>query len=101
MYYIPFRRHRISEHGVRFRFFGNLSLLSVELQSLIAKIELLTEKYDTLDFARISRFSETHSVDFSAHINVCLAYTSHDEMTRAIRTVVTGVKEGHIHGEYV
>lgn len=39
-------RDRIAEHGVRFRFFGDLTQLPHDLQTLIARVELITEQYN-------------------------------------------------------
>lgn len=61
---------KLKTHGVRIRVIGNLSLLPEELQQVIAKAMLCTEKNDKL------------------FLNIALSYTSHDEMTHAVEMVL-------------
>lgn len=57
---------KVEENGVRFCFFGNLDLMPADIQQLIATI--------TLKSVNNSKFQ----------LNICIAYTSHDEMKRAL-----------------
>jgi ditrans,polycis-polyprenyl diphosphate synthase len=69
-------KDQIQKHGVRFRFLGNISMLPIDMQRLIAQIELLSMENDR------------------AFFNVCIAYTSQDEIGRALADVANGVQEG-------
>jgi len=71
----------VAKHGVRFRFFGDISRLPADLQQLLAEISLFTRDFD------------------KAFINVCLAYTAQDEMARAVKAVTLGVEKGLIEAE--
>ncbi|XP_037808430.1 dehydrodolichyl diphosphate synthase complex subunit DHDDS [Lucilia sericata] len=61
---------KLQEHGVRIRVVGNLTLLPVDLQKLIAKAMLLTENNNKL------------------FLNVAFSYTSRDEITQAVESVL-------------
>ncbi|KNC21748.1 hypothetical protein FF38_03971 [Lucilia cuprina] len=61
---------KLQEHGVRIRVIGNLKLLPVDLQKLIAKAMLLTENNNKL------------------FLNVAFSYTSRDEITQAVESVL-------------
>uniref|UniRef100_A0A0N4ZL78 Alkyl transferase n=1 Tax=Parastrongyloides trichosuri TaxID=131310 RepID=A0A0N4ZL78_PARTI len=65
------------------RFFGDLSLLSVPLQKLMAQIELSTKDYS------------------NCFINICLAYTSQNEIERAMKAIQSGIKEGILKNESI
>jgi len=69
-------KDQIEKHGVRFRFFGNATLLPLDVQRLMAEIEILTMHND------------------KAFLNVCIAYTSQDELNRALTDVAAGVEKG-------
>jgi len=77
------KKETVAEHGVRFRFLGDLSRFSADLQQLFAEIMLFTQ-----DFKKGS-------------INICLAYTAQDEMTRAVKMIKLGVEKGLIDAEDV
>lgn len=62
---------RMDEHGIRIRVIGNIELLPQDLQRLIATAMLRTESNDKL------------------FLNIAFSYTSHDEITQAIETVLT------------
>jgi len=64
------------EKGVRFRFFGDVFLLPENVRRLVAQIELKTAHCD-------KRF-----------VNVCMPYSSTDEMKRAIQLIKKGVEKG-------
>lgn len=61
---------KLHEHGVRIRVVGNLSLLPEDLQKIIAKAMLDTEKNDKL------------------FLNVAFSYTSRDEISQAVEVVL-------------
>ncbi|XP_055851596.1 dehydrodolichyl diphosphate synthase complex subunit DHDDS [Episyrphus balteatus] len=61
---------KLKQHGVRIRVIGNISLLPLELQQVIARAMICTEKNDKL------------------FLNIALSYTSHDEMTQAVEAVL-------------
>ncbi|KAL7744839.1 hypothetical protein ACLKA6_007130 [Drosophila palustris] len=62
--------NRLDEHGIRIRVIGNIELLPADLQRLIATAMLRTENNDKL------------------FLNVAFAYTSRDEITQAVETVM-------------
>ncbi|KAH8245384.1 hypothetical protein KR032_009551 [Drosophila birchii] len=61
---------RLEEHGIRIRVIGNIELLPPDLQKLVATAMLSTERNDKL------------------FLNVAFAYTSRDEITQAVETVL-------------
>lgn len=61
---------KLQEHGVRLRVIGNIAMLPLELQKLIAKATLATENNDKL------------------FLNVAMAYTARDEMTEAMEMIL-------------
>lgn len=61
---------RMDEHGIRIRVIGNIELLPADLQRLIATAMLRTENNDKL------------------FLNIAFAYTSHDEITQAVESVL-------------
>lgn len=61
---------RLEEHGIRIRVIGNIELLPLDLQKLVATAMLSTERNDKL------------------FLNVAFAYTSRDEITQAVETVL-------------
>ncbi|KAH8411497.1 hypothetical protein KR215_005513 [Drosophila sulfurigaster] len=61
---------RLDEHGIRIRVLGNIELLPADLQRLIASAMLRTEHNDKL------------------FLNVAFAYTSRDEITQAVESVL-------------
>ncbi|XP_020809105.1 dehydrodolichyl diphosphate synthase complex subunit DHDDS [Drosophila serrata] len=61
---------RLEEHGIRIRVIGNIELLPPDLQKLMATAMLSTERNDKL------------------FLNVAFAYTSRDEITQAVETVL-------------
>ena len=66
----------MEKNHVRFRFFGDLSRLSPELQELCRKAEQISSQY--------------HEVQ----VNFCLNYGGRDEIVRAARTFAQEVAEG-------
>lgn len=64
---------KLNERGICVRIVGNLSLLPTDLLSVIAKLMLMTRKNKRRVW------------------NIAFAYTSRDEMTESIRTIVNGV----------
>ncbi|XP_039498838.1 dehydrodolichyl diphosphate synthase complex subunit DHDDS [Drosophila santomea] len=61
---------RLDEHGIRIRVIGNIELLPLDLQKLVASAMLSTERNDKL------------------FLNVAFAYTSRDEITQAVETIL-------------
>lgn len=66
----------IKKHGVCIRILGNISLLPPELQQLVAEIMLFSKDHDR------------------AFLNVCMAYTSHEEICDAVNTLAGAVADG-------
>jgi len=76
-------KEKLEKHKVCIRFLGDLSLLPDNVRRLAAKIVLLTK-------------------DYSKHfLNVCIAYTSQNEITRAFKDIAQGVDDGLIDPEDV
>ncbi|KAM8846881.1 dehydrodolichyl diphosphate synthase complex subunit DHDDS isoform 1-T4 [Synchiropus picturatus] len=71
-------RENLEKHGVCIRVLGDLNMLPLDLQEVIAKAVLATK---------------THNKCF---LNVCFAYTSRYEITNAVREMAWGVEEGLI-----
>ncbi|CAG9764148.1 unnamed protein product [Ceutorhynchus assimilis] len=69
---------KLNEHGVCIRVIGNLALLPEDLRKLIAKAMLMTEHNN------------------KAILNVAFSYTSRDEITNSIQTIVEAAKQGKI-----
>lgn len=67
---------KLHEKGVCVRVLGNLSYLPVEIQRVIADVVLQTQK------------------NTGCYLNVCLSYTSRDEMCNAIQELAAGVQDG-------
>ncbi|TKR71999.1 hypothetical protein L596_019525 [Steinernema carpocapsae] len=71
--------HTLLEKGVRFRFFGDISLLPENVRRLVAQIQLKTANCD------------------KKFVNVCMPYSSTDEMKRAFQFVKRGVEKGFLY----
>ncbi|KAF7273284.1 hypothetical protein GWI33_014005 [Rhynchophorus ferrugineus] len=71
-------KDKLMENGICIRVIGNLSLLPEDIRKLIAKAMILTKDNN------------------KAILNVAFAYTSREEMTHSIQTIVEGVKNGDI-----
>lgn len=69
---------KLDEKQIRFCFYGNRTLLSDRLQKLMGDIEKRTEKFE------------------KGRLNVCMPYTSRDEISRSFETIRKQVKEGKI-----
>lgn len=67
---------KIHEHGVCIRVLGNLSYLPVELQKVVAEVVHQTQ------------------VNSRCFLNICLSYTSRDEICKAMQELATGVEKG-------
>ncbi|GMR31773.1 hypothetical protein PMAYCL1PPCAC_01968, partial [Pristionchus mayeri] len=74
---------KLAEGQIRFRFLGDLSLLSPRLRALVAQITLATQHYT------------------KGTVNVCMPYTSTDEMARALEKIREGVQRGMINEEHI
>lgn len=68
-------KDKLTEKGVKIRVIGNLKLLPADLQKSIADAMLLTKDND------------------KSTLNVAFAYTSRDEITNSIATLVKGVEK--------
>ncbi|XP_066494687.1 dehydrodolichyl diphosphate synthase complex subunit DHDDS-like isoform X2 [Tiliqua scincoides] len=66
----------LEKHGLCVRMPGDLTLLPQDIQELIAKIELATSQYNL------------------CFLNICLAYTSRDEINHAVQELAWGVEQG-------
>ncbi|CAB3406080.1 unnamed protein product [Caenorhabditis bovis] len=69
---------KLEEKRIAFRFYGNRKLLSARLCKLMDDIEEATKDYD------------------SARLNVCMPYTSRDEIARSFETIRQQVKLGNV-----
>ncbi|XP_012156954.1 dehydrodolichyl diphosphate synthase complex subunit DHDDS [Ceratitis capitata] len=67
---ILLEEQKLNEHGVRIRVIGNIGLLPEDLQALIAKAMVITEQNGKL------------------FLNIAFSYTSRDEMTQAVETIL-------------
>lgn len=74
-------KDKLAERGVKVRVIGNMKLLPQNLQKSIAEAMLLTEKNDKYI------------------LNVAFAYTSRDEVTHSIETIVKGVEDKDLEVE--
>uniref|UniRef100_A0A1E1X2Q8 Alkyl transferase n=1 Tax=Amblyomma aureolatum TaxID=187763 RepID=A0A1E1X2Q8_9ACAR len=66
---------KIHEHGVCVRVLGNLSYLPVELQSVVAEVVYQTQ------------------ANTRCFLNICLSYTSRDEICNAMQELAMGVEK--------
>ncbi|XP_040020069.1 dehydrodolichyl diphosphate synthase complex subunit DHDDS isoform X2 [Gasterosteus aculeatus] len=71
-------RENLEKHGVCIRVLGDLNMLPLDLQQLIAKAVLGTKAHN------------------KCFLNVCFAYTSRYEITNAVREMAWGVEQGLI-----
>ncbi|CAJ0592492.1 unnamed protein product [Cylicocyclus nassatus] len=69
-------RDKLEEKQIAFRFFGNIAMLPAKLRKLIAQIQLRTKDYDR------------------GTVNVCMPYTSTDEIARAFELIRKGRQKG-------
>ena len=70
----------IENHRVRFKFFGDLSRLSPELQEMC-------------------RNAESRSVDYDVQVNFCLNYGGRDEIVHAVKGFLADVSAGKAKAE--
>jgi ditrans,polycis-polyprenyl diphosphate synthase len=71
-------KEKLDEMGVCVRIFGDLTLLPPDLRQILAKVINTTRHHKSL------------------FMNVCLAYTSREEMTMSIKDICSGVKNKKI-----
>ncbi|XP_076719289.1 dehydrodolichyl diphosphate synthase complex subunit DHDDS isoform X3 [Callospermophilus lateralis] len=69
-------QEKLQKHGVCIRVLGDLHLLPLDLQELIAQAVQATKNYN------------------KCFLNVCFAYTSRHEITNAVREMAWGVEQG-------
>lgn len=74
-------KDKLHERGISIRIIGNMSLLPLDLQKIMAEAILLTKDNNR------------------AILNVAFAYTSRDEITESIRTLTRGVQDGELEAE--
>uniref|UniRef100_A0A1I7U5T4 Alkyl transferase n=1 Tax=Caenorhabditis tropicalis TaxID=1561998 RepID=A0A1I7U5T4_9PELO len=74
---------KLEKKQICFRFYGNRLLLSERLQKLMDDIEKKTEKFK------------------EGRLNVCMPYTSRDEITRSFETIRKNVKNGKINVDQI
>lgn len=72
-------KEKLSEKGIRIRVIGNVKLLPVDLQKSIADAMLLTKDND------------------KSTLNVAFAYTSRDEITHSVATIMKGVEDEELN----
>ncbi|GLV31867.1 Dehydrodolichyl diphosphate synthase subunit [Carabus blaptoides fortunei] len=71
-------KDRLMSDGICIRVIGNLSLLTDDLRRLIAKAMIMTQNNN------------------KAFLNIAFAYTSRDEITNSIKSIIEGVEAGMI-----
>ncbi|XP_055946190.1 dehydrodolichyl diphosphate synthase complex subunit DHDDS-like isoform X2 [Argiope bruennichi] len=71
-------KEKLEKYGVCIRIFGNIKLLPVDIQMLVAEAVLHT-------------YNNTKT-----YLNVCLAYTSREEITNAVKDVALEVVSGNL-----
>lgn len=71
-------RDRLNERGICIRIIGNWSMCPLDIQKCMADAVLLTRKNN------------------KAFLNVAFAYTSRDEITDAVKTIVNGVRHNEL-----
>lgn len=76
-------KDKLNERGICIRIVGNLALLPLDLQQVMAEAMLLTE----------------HNTN--AILNVAFAYTSRDEITESMRTCVRACERGELRPDHV
>ncbi|XP_053124523.1 dehydrodolichyl diphosphate synthase complex subunit DHDDS isoform X2 [Hemicordylus capensis] len=69
-------KDNLKKHGVCVRILGDLTLLPQDIQELVARVELTTRHYNT------------------CFLNICIAYTSRQEISNAVKELAWGVEEG-------
>lgn len=74
-------KDKLHERGISIRIIGNMSLLPLDLQKMMAEAILQTKDNNR------------------AILNVAFAYTSRDEITESIRTLTQGVEDGELEAE--
>jgi ditrans,polycis-polyprenyl diphosphate synthase len=74
-------KDKLHEKGIKIRVIGNLKMLPMDLQKTIAKAILLTKNNN------------------KSILNVAFAYTSRDEITHSIKTIVEGVEQNCLSKE--
>lgn len=74
-------KEKIMEKGVKIRVIGNMNLLPADLQKSIAEAMLMTKDNDR------------------SILNVAFAYTSRDEITHSIATIVEGFEKNELERE--
>ncbi|EPB79296.1 putative di-trans,poly-cis-decaprenylcistransferase [Ancylostoma ceylanicum] len=76
-------REKLEEQQISFRFFGNIAMLSPKLRKLVAQIQLLTKDYSR------------------GVVNVCMPYTSRDELARAFELIRKGREKGLLEEDQI
>lgn len=71
-------KEKLKERQICFRFFGDLKLLPTKIQRLVSEIEYLTKDHK------------------NGFVNVCLSYTSQNEIARAMEWIRRGTQMGLI-----
>lgn len=74
-------KDKLMERGICIRIVGNLSMLPIDIQKLMAEAMLMTKN------------------NSSAILNVAFAYTSRDEITESLRYIVKGVNDNELLSE--
>uniref|UniRef100_A0A8D1J7M1 Alkyl transferase n=2 Tax=Sus scrofa TaxID=9823 RepID=A0A8D1J7M1_PIG len=75
-------QEKLQKHGVCIRVLGDLHLLPLDLQELIAQAVQATKNYNR------------------CFLNVCFAYTSRHEISNAVREMAWGVEQGLLDPRY-
>ncbi|KAG1678940.1 Dehydrodolichyl diphosphate synthase complex subunit DHDDS [Nymphon striatum] len=68
-------KDKLKKHEVFVRILGDLSLLPIDIQKLLAQVMYETQNYDR------------------AVLNICLSYTSREEILSAVKEMMEGVQE--------
>lgn len=74
-------KDKLMERGICIRIVGNLSMLPIDIQKLMAEAMLMTKD------------------NSAAILNVAFAYTSRDEITESLRYIIKGVSDNELLSE--
>lgn len=74
-------KEKLNEKGVRIRVIGNLQMLPRDIQKTVAEAMLLTKDNN------------------KSILNVAFAYTSREEITHSLKTIIGGVEDNDLRAE--
>lgn len=74
-------KEKLNEKGIRIRVIGNLKMLPKDIQKTVAEAMLFTKDNN------------------KSILNVAFAYTSRDEITNSLKTIIEGVEDNDLRAE--